>query len=457
MIVQTTACPGNATRMFFGLDTDGKGLFNYEEENESKSFYFLIKVGDQPGNPDGFRYESESFIATINSGLNKGKEYLVSVGKSVQFTELFIFDQKKINQKQTKLVLGYEIMNLRSASLNYYYNSNYYALIGCKASIDNTNHLYIKRFCFNNNEFTNTNPSTKEFKKAADIGGSISCYYSESKYIYCCYIAQITSYSGGGFWGSSTTKNNFCQLALNENLNEAKSSCFSDYINSNENVFTKCIHLKGEAGAYTYYNSYNYPVFLFKNFKKPSNFEDYLSRPYIQLDYYVNNYNIYFNNYCLKNDLIKINENKLCYITSSNTNETLYIAILNIFELRDVIIRYYSINIFKLNNYKILLDMRGHLYKNFIALAFSYCRNEICYSDKVGEHFSAFLLFSYPELKKKELNIKEYLFEYNDIKINNLIIDLKKNIKIDNNLFGYEYKGIKLKENGCDNINIRLL
>ena len=345
--------------------------------------------------------------------------------------------------------------NIRGASLNYEYNNVNYALFGCRTTIDSINYLYIKRLIFNSNEFTYSNPTTKEYKKAANIGGSVSCYASESKYVYCCYIVEKITY--GGYWGQSTTTiiNNFCQLALNEYLMEIKTSCFSDYINENANTFTKCIHLKGEAGAYTYYNSYNYPIFLFKNFNKfYTYFEDYLSKPYIELDYYVNNYNIYFNNYCLKNDFIKITDNKLCYITSSNTNETLFITILNIFQLRDVVVRYYSINIFKLNNYKILLDMRGHLYKNFIALAFSYCRNEVCYSDKVGDHYSAFLLFSYPDLKKKELNIKEYLFENNDIKINDLIIDIKKNAKIDNNLFGYEYKGIKLKENGCNNINI---
>ena len=450
LIVETTACPGSAERMFFGIDTDGRGLFKSEDVTEGRSFYYSIKVGEQPGNSEGFRYESENFIATINSGSNIGKEYLVSFSKSVQFTELFIFDQRKINQKQTKSVLGYEMINIRPTSISYTYNDINYSLLGCKTSIDNTNHLYIKRFLFNNNEFTNTNPTTKEYKKAANIGGSISCYASESKYIYCCYIDQIEKQ----FWSTTYTVNYFCQLALNQDLNELTTSCFSDYINSDENAFVKCIYLKGEAGAYTYYSSYNYPIFLFKNFNRYSNFEDYLSKPYIKLDYYVNNYNIYFNKYCLKNDFIKITENKLCYITSSSTNDTLYISILNIFQLKDVIIRYYSINIFKLNNYKILLDMRGHLYKNFVALAFSYCRNEICYSDKVGEHYSAFLLFSYPEQKNKELNIKEYLFEYNDIKIKNIIIDIKKNVKIDNNLFGYEYKGIKLMENECDNINI---
>jgi hypothetical protein len=369
--------------MFYGLDSNGMGLFNKEEEDKNKTFFFTIKVGEQSGNTDRSRFEAENFIAKINTGENAGKEYLVSVGKNLQYTELFIFEENKINQKQTTSFLGSQMKNLRGSAITFDYNNINYALFCFKTSIDSTYYFYLRRLCFNSNELTSTNPTYKDFKKLANIGDSLSCYISESKYIYCCYIDQVekTTYN----WGMpyTTTTNYFCQIALNESLIEQKSSCFSEYINTDADVFEKCIYLKGEAGAFTYYNSYNFPVFLFKNFNKNiSDFEEYLNRPYIHLDHYVNNYNIYFNNYCLKNDLIKITDNKLCFITSSNNNETLYIIFLNILNENDVVIRYYSINIFKLNKYKILLDMRGNLYKNFIALAFSYCRSEICYSDR---------------------------------------------------------------------------
>ena len=96
VIVETSACPGNAKRMFFGLDIDGRGLFN--SENGDRAYYYSMQIGEQPGNPDKIRYESENFIARINEGPEKGKEYLVSFSKGSQFTELYLFDESKINQ-----------------------------------------------------------------------------------------------------------------------------------------------------------------------------------------------------------------------------------------------------------------------------------------------------------------------------------------------------------------------
>ena len=98
--------------------------------------------------------------------------------------------------------------------------------------------------------------------------------------------------------------------------------------------------------------------------------------------------------------------------------------------------------------------MRAHLYNNFISLGFSYCRQENCYNEVDSDHYSGFLLFSYPNGTDNKLNISEYLFNNNDIKINNIIIDLKKDARIENNIFGYIYYGINIKENGCSNIKI---
>jgi hypothetical protein len=51
-------------------------------------------------------------------------------------------------------------------------------------------------------------------------------------------------------------------------------------------------------------------------------------------NYNVNDY-IFFNPYCLKNDLTKISENKLCFTTTSNKNDTLYIVLINIVEMEN--------------------------------------------------------------------------------------------------------------------------
>ena len=71
------------------------------------------------------------------------------------------------------------------------------------------------------------------------------------------------------------------------------------------------------------------------------------------------------NNYYLKNDVIKILDTKLCFVATSSSNDTLNIMLLNIFEKDNVYIKCYQIKFFKLNHYKILLDMKASLYKMF--------------------------------------------------------------------------------------------
>ena len=85
--------------------------------------------------------------------------------------------------------------------------------------------------------------------------------------------------------------------------------------------------------------------------------------------------------------------------------------------------------------------MKGHLYNKFIALAFSYCPQESCYDDKNCEDYSVFMILSYPNRTEEELNIKNYLYKNNQIKITDLLIDIKDNGNIENNIFGYIYFG----------------
>ena len=71
---------------------------------------------------------------------------------------------------------------------------------------------------------------------------------------------------------------------------------------------------------------------------------------------------------------------------------------------------------FILFKYKIFLDVKGSLYKNFLSFAFSFCRNENCENEQNDEHNSAFLIFSYSNSTDYSLNIENFLFKYNEIK-----------------------------------------
>ena len=107
-----------------------------------------------------------------------------------------------------------------------------------------------------------------------------------------------------------------------------------------------------------------------------------------------------------------------------------------------------------LYNYKILFEIREHLYNNFIALGFSFCQQKNCSNDMTDTHYSGFMIFSYPNSTDINLDLENYLFEKN-IDIDDFEINLTENIKIENNIFGYIFSGIKISEkNNCSNINL---
>ena len=99
MIVQTTACPGNALRVFYGIKSNGREFFNSDSETE-KSYHYSITAEGQTGNNGNLRYEGVIFAAAMNENPNKGKEYLVSTSR-YKYTELFDFDNNQMYQKNT--------------------------------------------------------------------------------------------------------------------------------------------------------------------------------------------------------------------------------------------------------------------------------------------------------------------------------------------------------------------
>ena len=142
MIVQTTAYPGKTNRLFYAMKSDGRGFFNSGPGNENR-YHYSIEAKNQE-RCENFRYESMSFITTMNQGPEKGKEYLTCVGRYNQYTEVFDFTANKMHQKSTSSLLGNTIKSLRGAFTNVQINGNHYIILGFKED-DN---LFFKRLFF---------------------------------------------------------------------------------------------------------------------------------------------------------------------------------------------------------------------------------------------------------------------------------------------------------------------
>ena len=71
--------------------------------------------------------------------------------------------------------------------------------------------------------------------------------------------------------------------------------------------------------------------------------------------------------------------------------------------------------------------MRMHNYNNFLAFAFSHCKN--------NNHYNSLLIFSYPNSTDKNVDLILKLFPLSNN--SDLYINLKNETRIENNLFGY--------------------
>ena len=111
---------------------------------------------------------------------------------------------------------------------------------------------------------------------------------------------------------------------------------------------------KEEIGVFCYYKNIDYkpyPFLLFKEFNT-DNIGNYFLNKYNNSEVVLNKEQ--FNNGVLLNDIIKRNDDYICFSAVSTNKETLYIILINTFGERQIKIRYYSLQVYPLFNYKIL-------------------------------------------------------------------------------------------------------
>ena len=436
MIIETTNIPGTKKRIFYGMKKDGRELF-YKDNNWR---YNYTMEGED------IRYEAEIFVVQINGETdeeNNGKEYLVSIAKKKQYAELYDFENDKIYKKDSSILLDSEMAGPKGCALNITINKENLIIF---SYISTDKNFYIKKMKFtsinienNNNQIMNSNYAFSDF------GNQASCSITNSNHIACFYNHFDGNYLIFGAILSYDSELNCLDVY---DLNDFYGSAYS---------FMKCVHLKEEIVVFAYFNftsdnePYTTPKLLKLFFCELNNGmieEFYINqKSFISLDKY---------QFCINdtlNDMIRISENKICVISTTDQKDILYVVLLDFVKMEKIIIRYYKINIYSQYKLKIFSDIRVQLYNNLIAFAFSFYRQDNCLV-KEDLHFSAFLIFGYPNGIDDSLNITDFLLKNNDIKINNITIDLKNNFTIDNNIFGYEILNILIQDKiGCFNLN----
>ena len=347
MVIQTTSFPTSTKRIFFGLQQNGRPLFT--KNNKETHFYYKTTNEGQ--------YELEGFVIKSSDSTNNGKEYFLSFSKLDGYAEIYDFKNDRVYTKQVANFTGVDrvktyrhaitpLFGSTSSSTNYYYIVGVY---GSTSSNSNEIFVYFHKHIFssiNNFGLTrtyNTN-NIKIFENA--YGKDISCFQTASGYIICFYLIL-----------TSNNKKNFYLHKFDNNLSNEKTTTFeTNYFV--DKLFYKCIHLSGDIGIFSSYYKYSdsniYPFLLFKEFKN-NQFKDYLSSAYSDSKLVIQKTD--FSNILFLTDLIKINDNKIAFVSPSQNREILNIIIIHIFGNKNIKRRYYSIKLYALYHYKILSDL----------------------------------------------------------------------------------------------------
>ena len=434
MVIDTTAYPGNNERRFFGLKRNGRGFF-FDENNIETPYRSLFAENLENENMQKIEGES-NFIILSRQNSTEIIEYLISFSKLDSYMEIYDFESNKIIAKKSSEIFKNAIL------------SDSGSFIKSKSPIDNVNNYYIAYIYYDTSKneyrfylvrcyFTSTDFNNKAYHKDTGSGKSAifksmtSCFETETLKIVC-------------FYQKSKTKE-YTILAFNDTYINATSQNYTYLLaaSNDTNLFYKAIHFKKEIGVFIYYLSIDdtYPIASIKNCNhKDNRFYNYKNYGEINLNKKV------FNSNALMNDIIKLDDNKICFISISNNKNSLIIVIFNFYNQDNYMkIRYYSYDMY--NNYgiKFFNDLRIFSFHGFISVAFSHCPQSQC-SDYFDLHYSSLIIFNYPNITADQnINLLEYIYRTNNkFEDYNFILHENLNCNIENNIFGYSCKGIKI-------------
>ena len=306
----------------------------------------------------------------INDETNS--EYLNTV-VGCRYLELYNLDDISLKSQQNMITYKYYPV----FSKTYYYNNAYNILLGYfKSGTD----FYLKSLSLNDNMWSDM---VELFS-----GNNIAPFFQAKN---CsCFITQFINILC--FAMTSDNSNNLLLYAYDAYLTKKDNINLGYTLDPNQQYYINCIHLKKEIGVFIFYKIYQnslYPFIFFKQYDQEIQKIANYTLPEILLE------QTNFEPQRLLNDFIKIEEDKLCFISTKGNKEELYIVLINLINDINIAIRYYSIEIFSNYHFKFFKNLKIHNYNNMIAFAFSYCKQDNCDSND-DTYYSSFLVFSNP-------------------------------------------------------------
>ena len=200
-------------------------------------------------------------------------------------------------------------------------------------------------------------------------------------------------------------------------------------------------------GAFIYftYNTVS-PTIKFKKFNVMSEensiykLEDYRQHIIINRDkkYYLECHYIY-------NDIIKINENNLIYVSTKNESDILMIIMIKIIdESHNILVNYYKIELKEKYNIRIFKDISLFIFNGLLGIGMTN------YNFNLSNNKTYASYFIVGESSINNITIENNINAFDEE--NNFFIKISDSIKFKNNIFGYKVDEVKILSSLDENI-----
>ena len=420
MVIDSGATSRNE-RKFYGLKKNGRFYFN--NPNYELGYFSMNVQNEKP------RYEGESFFIKLTSNNNEihGKELLLGVSKNTggdsgYFTEIYNFEYNNYTKYLTYDIFGWLVVDTFTILESFDESNSIYYYTFCYSTLNSRYYFNIRQVYFSFDLPAGYYVKEKRIEKN-NYSRIVSAYYTVNKILLCFYANE---------------NQHLMITAFDSNLDELIGMEINDneIIVADDRHFLKGIHLKDEIGVFIYFIQ-NIPKASIIQYNSNNTFSSLFGE--ISLDKAGFTYDIDY----MRNDIVKLNNNKICHISTSSGKEHFQFIVFTLYKNNQLInIKYYQIEIGITYNMKIYKQFRASLYNQYLTLAFTYNK----YTGTNDNSYCSLIIFNYPNNEDNELDVIQAL-NYNNRKIeNDFSFNLEGKLKIDNNLFGLVYKGIKINK-----------
>ena len=392
-------------RNFYGLKNNGRNYFIEENSLEETPFYQFTTNSE--------RGQGDIFSIKLKEG-NENKEYIISI--SAYSFEIYDIDNRIKYEKSITQLFGLNSICQYISSFIKLENNNYaLGIIGTDS--ENNSYFYLIKLAFTSINIELDNPVlSNSIFYPSSAAKTVSCFKTDAKKIICFY--QDDSY-------------NYVLIAFDHDLNFLVSETINSGL-TEELQYFQCVHYTGEKGAFGYFTSTsnNSPLNIkFKELKNDNTISDYIIyNSAIVID------KKYFSHNTEMNEMVKIDDSKICYVAVYNGFKDMCLVIINTFTEGKIKVKYYLSHVYDLYFYKFTNEIRATLYNGLIAMVSSYKKG-----DSSSEEYSSLIIFGYPNSTDFDVDISENIQSFTNVEI-----DLNSKGLIDNNIFGLIFDGTKI-------------